>query len=188
VHIEENGMTESMNTQSSALPDDDFSRQLTVANPDIDETLPHLAVVGDTYTVVLSGKDTAGKYTLLDMMIPSAENGPPPHRHDYEEMYYLLEGQIELTVRDETVTLKRGDAVNIPANAPHFFRSHSGVPARFLCMTISTNLEDFFTDIGTPVATRTTLASPLNAAQQEMFMGKVLASAPRQRMELLPPS
>ncbi len=107
-----------MATFSNPIPADDLERQLTVARPDTDESLEHLAVVGDTYTVVLSGKETAGKYVLMDMMIPSLESGPPPHRHDYEEMYYMLEGQIELTVRDQTVVLRAGEVANIPADAP----------------------------------------------------------------------
>ena len=181
-------MTDTAHTSASLLPADDLTRQLTVARPDTDESLRHLAVVGDTYTVVLSGNDTAGKYTLMDMQIPSAENGPPPHRHDYEEMYYLLEGQIELTVRDQTVTLKRGEVVNIPANAPHFFRNASGVPARFLCMTITTGLEDFFSDIGAPVATRTTPAPTMTQAEQGEFIGKAIASGAKNKLELLSPN
>ncbi|RYG40737.1 cupin domain-containing protein, partial [bacterium] len=38
------------------IPADDLSRNLTVANADA--ALPHLGVVGDTYTVLISGDDT----------------------------------------------------------------------------------------------------------------------------------
>lgn len=41
-------------------------------------------MVGDTYTILLSGKDTAGRFALIDMLIPGG-SGPPPHRHDFEE-------------------------------------------------------------------------------------------------------
>ena len=65
----------------SALPHDDLTRGLAVATPD-DPDLLHLAVVGDTYTVLLSGEQTAGRFALIDMLIP-AGGGPPPHRHDF---------------------------------------------------------------------------------------------------------
>ena len=42
----------------SGLPEDDLKRGLVVARPD-DPDLLHLAVVGDTYTVLLSGEQTA---------------------------------------------------------------------------------------------------------------------------------
>ena len=66
------------------VPADDPERALTHVSPDTDESLPHLGVVGDTYTILVSGADTAGRYTLIDMHVPPG-GGPPPHRHDFEE-------------------------------------------------------------------------------------------------------
>ena len=34
-------------------------------------------MVGDTYTILISGEDTAGRYALIDMLVP-AGGGPPP--------------------------------------------------------------------------------------------------------------
>ena len=83
----------------SGLPDDDLRRSLAVARPD-DPDLLHLAVVGDTYTVLLSGEQTAGRFALIDMLIPVG-GGPPPHRHDFEECFHVLEGSVEVTLRDD---------------------------------------------------------------------------------------
>jgi mannose-6-phosphate isomerase-like protein (cupin superfamily) len=80
----------------SSVPPDDPHRHLTVARPDQDESLPHIGLVGDTYTILVTGDDTAGKYTLIDMHIPPG-GGPPPHRHDFEEMFTVLEGEVELS-------------------------------------------------------------------------------------------
>jgi len=55
------------------LPPDDPNRHLTVARPNQDETLPHLGLVGDTYTILVTGNDTDGKYTLIDMHVPPGE-------------------------------------------------------------------------------------------------------------------
>ena len=54
----------------SPIPPDDIQRKLAVARPNEDEKLPHIALMGDTYTVLLSGDDTDGRYCLIDMMIP----------------------------------------------------------------------------------------------------------------------
>ncbi|MDX6420273.1 MAG: hypothetical protein QOG28_4893, partial [Trebonia sp.] len=32
------------------IPPDDLSRRLTIARPDEDQALPHIGLVGDTYT------------------------------------------------------------------------------------------------------------------------------------------
>jgi acetyl esterase/lipase len=72
---------------STTIPPDDPARSLTLADPD-HPGLRHLAVVGDTYTILVRGSDTAGRYTLIDMLIPDG-GGPPPHRHDFEEMFHV---------------------------------------------------------------------------------------------------
>src|ERR1700734_2709782 len=114
------------------LPADDPGRLLTHVSPDTDDSLTHLGVVGDTYTILVSGEDTAGRYTLIDMHVPPG-GGPPPHRHDFEEMFTILEGELELTFRGEHTVARAGETVNVPANAPHAFTNASGESARLLC-------------------------------------------------------
>src|SRR6202044_639710 len=94
---------------TSPLPPDDPHRHLTIARPDEDQGLPHFGLVGDTYTVLVSGEDTAGKYTLIDMHVPPG-GGPPPHRHDFEEMFTVLEGEIRVTFRGGTLVAPRTEA------------------------------------------------------------------------------
>ena len=111
-------------TSPSAIPPDDPNRRLTVADPN-DAGLRHVSVAGGTYTILLSGAETAGRYCLIDMLVPDG-GGPPPHRHDFEEMFTLLDGELEFTFRGETQTVRAGSTVNIPANAPHAFRNSIG--------------------------------------------------------------
>src|SRR4051812_35172706 len=87
------------------IPDDDPSRELTIARPDTDQSLTHIGLVGDTYTVLVRGEDTAGKYTLIDMHVPP-NGGPPPPRPHFEEMFTVLEGEVSATVRGETLVLR----------------------------------------------------------------------------------
>src|SRR5580704_1161519 len=82
-----------------AIPADDPQRKLVVANPESSDA-QHLAVVGDTYTILLSGMDTRGQFTLIDMHVPPG-GGPPPHRHDFEETFILLDGELQATFRGE---------------------------------------------------------------------------------------
>jgi len=153
-------MTDSLTPEpppAGAIPPDDPTRELSVARPDTDDSLVHLGVVGDTYTILLSGADTAGRYTLIDMHVPPG-GGPPPHRHDFEEMFSILEGEIELTFRGETMVATAGVTVNIPANAPHVFRNASDRAARLLCLCSPSGQEDFFRAVGVadkPPALRT---------------------------------
>jgi len=165
------------------LPADDIARALTLAFAD-SPNLPHIGLVGDTYTTLLSGKDTAGRFCLIDMHIPP-NGGPPPHRHDFEETFILLEGEINATFRGATSTVTAGQTIHIPANAPHQFHNASDKPVRLLCICSPAGQEDFFALVGTPVATRTTAPPPLDDAAQAVFIAKVKDLAPKYKTELL---
>lgn len=169
----------------SPIPPDDLQRNLVVARPDEDQNLPHIGLVGDTYTVLLSGDDTEGRYCLIDMLIPPG-GGPPPHRHDFEESFTLLEGKIDAVFRGQKLALRAGETISIPANAPHSFTNTSGQPARLLCICSPAGQEAFFEDVGVRLATRTTRPPELDKARQADFIKKAQALAPKYRTELIP--
>jgi quercetin dioxygenase-like cupin family protein len=175
-----------MPSHPAPVPPDDLSRQLTVARPDQDQDLPHIGLVGDTYTILVTGAETAGKYTLIDMHVPPG-GGPPPHRHDFEEMFTVLDGEVLATFRGQSMVLRAGETINVPANAPHSFTNASGAPSRLLCMCAPAGQEEFFTLVGQPVATRTQAPPPLDHDAQEAFIAKARELAPRYNTELLPP-
>jgi quercetin dioxygenase-like cupin family protein len=170
--------------QHSPIPPDDTTRALTLARPDTDETLPHIGLVGDTYTVTVPGAATAGRYTVIDMHVPPG-GGPPPHRHDFEETFILLAGEMEATFRGQTSTVKAGETIHIPANAPHQFRNNSSEAVRMLCICSPAGQEEFFAQVGVPVATRTTPPPKPTPEEQEEFMKRAQELAPKYRTELL---
>jgi quercetin dioxygenase-like cupin family protein len=165
------------------LPPDDLARTLTIAMADSD-TLPHIGLAGNTYTVLLSGQNTAGKYCVIDMhVLPGG--GPGPHRHDFEESFVVLEGEIEATFRGAKSAVKKGETIHIPANAPHRFQNISDSNARLLCICAPAGQEEFFASVGVPVATRTT--PPPKPAPEEMEATKKRAAelAPKYKTEML---
>ncbi len=171
---------------TTSLPPDDLTRSLILATAD-DKNRPHIGLVGDTYTILLSGKDTAGRFCLIDMHIPPG-GGPPPHRHDFEETFTLLEGEMEATFRGVSSTVRAGETIHIPANAPHQFHNSSDKPVRLLCLCSPAGQEDFFAEIGVPVATRTTPPPKLDPAAQAELKAKAVALAPKYRTEFLKPA
>ena len=68
---------------TTAIPPDNPNRNLTLGQPD---NLPHIGLVGDTYTITVTGEQTDGRFCVIDMHIPPG-GGPPPHRHDFEETF-----------------------------------------------------------------------------------------------------
>jgi quercetin dioxygenase-like cupin family protein len=166
-----------------AIPADDPRRDLVVTNPD-DRNVEHLGVTGDTYTILLSGMDTAGRYTLIDMHVPPG-GGPPPHRHDFEETFILLDGELQATFRGEERIVRGGETIHIPANAPHQFHNASSKPVRMLCICSPAGQEQFFKELGVVVATRTTPPPKPDAGHEAAFIKNVMELAPKYRTELL---
>jgi quercetin dioxygenase-like cupin family protein len=173
-----------MTTESSTIPPDDPQRNLALARPNEDQNLPHIGLAGDTYTILLTGEDTAGRYCLIDMLVPPG-GGPPPHRHDFEEMFTILEGDIEVTFRGAKSVVQAGETVNIPANAPHEFHNKTERPARLLCLCSPAGQEEFFSAVGVPVASRTTPPPKLDQPAQAAFKAKAESLARQYRTELL---
>jgi quercetin dioxygenase-like cupin family protein len=178
-------MSEHSSKPQIPLPPDDLNRTLAVANAD-SPAARHIGMVGNTYTILLSGEDTNGRYCLIDMHIPPG-GGPPPHRHDFEEMFSVLEGEIELTFRGEKTVAKAGTTVNIPANAPHSFKNVSNVPARLFCLCAPAGQEEFFLAISDPVDSRTAPPPVLSDAEQEKRKTMALGLASAYRTEMLKP-
>ena len=170
-----------MSTALPTIPPDNPKRTLTLAHLG---TLPHVGLVGDTYTISVTGEQTAGRFCVIDMHVPPG-GGPPPHRHDFEETFIVLEGEMEATFRGQKSLVRAGDTINIPANAPHQFHNASTEPVRALCVCSPAGQENFFREVGVPVATRTTPPPKLDPKEQAAFIDKVKALAPKYRTELL---
>jgi mannose-6-phosphate isomerase-like protein (cupin superfamily) len=168
--------------QHVSLPPDNLQRELTVAQAN--DNLPHIGIVGDTYTILLNGDDTDGRFCLIDMHIPPG-GGPPPHRHDFEETFILLEGELEATFRGSKSRFRSGQTVHIPANAPHQFHNSSSKPVRLLCICAPSGQEKFFEELGVRVDSRTSPPPKFDERKQQEFMAKAMDLAPRYRTELL---
>jgi quercetin dioxygenase-like cupin family protein len=168
----------------STMPPDDPRRKLAAVRVDDDQQVRHIGVVGDTYTILITSEDTADRYCLIDMVVPPG-GGPPPHRHDFEETFTLLENEIDFIFRGEKHAARSGETVHVPANAPHQFRNSSPYAARMLCICSPAGPEKFFLELGVPVATRTASPPKLDEAGQAAFIAKATALAPKYRTELL---
>jgi quercetin dioxygenase-like cupin family protein len=173
-----------MTDQTTSLPPDDLTRTATIVHAD-DAGLTHLGVGAGTYTILVSGEQTGGRYTMIDMLVPAG--GPPAHRHDFEELFYMLEGELDVTFREETHRIRAGQSINIPANAPHVFRVASATPARFLCICLPAGQEEFFRLVGEPLASRTTPPTPPTPERMTEIRGIIMANAARFHSEFLPP-
>src|SRR5262245_26438177 len=143
-----------------------------------------IAVVGNVYCFLATGEDTGCKYALFDAFIPP-DSGPPPHIHSREEEgFYILEGEITFTIRDQRVVASAGMFANVPVGTPHSFKNESGERARMLVFVAPAGLEGMFFEVGVPVPPGTTTVAPPTKEEIE----KLFAAAPRYGVEILVPA
>lgn len=74
---------------------------------------------------------TARKSQFAVMTLaPGKSSGPKGNEHPKSEQVLLVvEGEVLAEVGDEKQTLRKGDAVIVPAGAAHRFVNHAGSPA-----------------------------------------------------------
>lgn len=167
-------------------PPDDPRRSLTVVDAPDSNGLTHIAIAGGIYTILLTGEDTAGRFALIEMRVPPG-GGPPPHRHDFEETFRVLEGEVEFTFRGDMAVGRVGQTINIPANAPHSFKNTSAGPARLLCICSPAGQDEFFLEVADRVDTVTSTPPVLSDAERAERIAKLKSLASQYRTELLGP-
>ena len=145
----------------------------------------NVSVVGDTYRILISGKQTGGAFATIDMLIPPG-GGPGPHAHaNFQESFYVIEGEIEVKSEAGTYTAKKGSFVNIPKGGiVHCFKNKTDQVAHLLCVVVPSGLEGFFEEIGRPVAIGSFLLPP---PMDEAAMKKILPIVEKYGQKLFPP-
>ena len=139
-----------------------------------------IAVVGDVYRFLATGEDTNGKYALFEALVPPG-GGPPPHVHSREEEgFYVLEGEITITINGERVVATAGTFANMPVGTPHSFKNESAKPAKMLISVAPAGLEKMFFEVGVPLAEGATTALPPTKEE----IGKLLAISPKYGIEI----
>ncbi len=110
-----------------------------------------VGIVGSAYTFLATGEQTGGKYALIEAFIPSGV-GPPLHHHDNEdEIFFMLDGAITVTVDEQELHIQRGDFVQLPKGSVHTFRNVRQQPARMLILLSPAGLDKFFDKFGVPM-------------------------------------
>lgn len=91
-------------------------------------------------------EDTGGNLSVMVSSNNLKNTGPPMHIHpDFDETFYITEGEVKFKVAEEIYFLKVGDSIFIPRHIPHAFTITSDNPATFLIICQpSGKIENFF--------------------------------------------
>ena len=103
-----------------------------------------LRALGDEVTVLLSGEQTGGAFTMVQVVSPPG-GGPPPHWHTHEdEWFFILEGRVELWKEGVWAEVPAGTAIFLPRGVPHTYRNCGDTPLRMIVHAAPAGFEVFF--------------------------------------------
>ncbi len=103
-----------------------------------------IVVLGDRMQLKLTGADTNGRLTLIEEYNAPGV-GIPPHVHEHEdEIFHVIEGELELTVDGETTILRAGDMGYGPRGIAHSWRTVGAVNTRVHLTAFPSGVESLF--------------------------------------------
>ena len=105
-----------------------------------------IQVPGHPITYKATKEDTRGAYSLLEVVV--AGDGPPQHFHKTEEeAFYILEGEFNIKVGEQTIRGTVGSFVLIPRGTVHAFWNAGPTPSKVLVIFSPPGFEQFFVEV-----------------------------------------
>jgi mannose-6-phosphate isomerase-like protein (cupin superfamily) len=97
--------------------------------------------------VKVGGEASRGAYSVIEYSHAAGAAGPPAHVHyHHEEAFYVIDGQLTLTVDGETVTLDPGQSAVVPRGRVHRPGNTASRPVRFIFIS-SPPMDEFFDEL-----------------------------------------
>lgn len=105
--------------------------------------------LGSLTLTKVTGAMTRGGLDIVDHRVP-AGYAPPPHVHrDQDEVFYLIEGTLEVMCGDEHWQAEPGSLVFLPRGVQHGFTAGSDGPVRTPLFNAPAGFADVVTELGT---------------------------------------
>lgn len=90
---------------------------------------------------------TGGVFSVVELVTQPGE-GVLAHVHEHEdELVYVVEGTIEVTLGDQTMTATQGVLALLPRGIPHGFTNIGEHPSRVLDVILPGNFDNYFVEL-----------------------------------------
>lgn len=115
-----------------------------------------LAWLGQPVRYLATGRETENQYAFSWGAVPVG-GGPAPHRHDFEECFYVLKGEVTFTAGNQSVTLEEGGFIHIGSGTAHYLENTGTETAELLVLVGPTGFDQFQFEGGTRIADKQSL-------------------------------
>jgi mannose-6-phosphate isomerase-like protein (cupin superfamily) len=94
--------------------------------------------------VLLRSADTRSELSVIEGAVRPHWPGPPLHHHEFDETFYMIEGELTFQVREDLITAGPGTLMFAERNVPHTFANLGDEPARYLLICTPAGFERYF--------------------------------------------
>lgn len=130
-------------------------------------TSPYRSYQGGYFQTLIAPEQSGNTLVLLELTLPKGAE-PPPHIHTLEdEAFYVLEGEISVTIADKVTVLKAGEALFAPRNVPHSFKILTKKATIMNLITPGT-LWNYFMECSEPLAQKPEKVAPVALSPEKV--------------------
>ena len=114
-----------------------------------------VALGANIVTFLARREDTVGIYSLTEFTLaPPPTPGPPLHLHkDAHEALYILEGELDVTLGEQTRRMTTGSFVYVPRGMWHTLANPGPGPTKLLIMLTPPGYEGYWEEMAQHLAT-----------------------------------
>lgn len=115
--------------------------------------------------------EVSGNYDMVIGETPAQVSGPPPHYHNgFNEVFLVIEGEMEFIVSGKPRTVKAGDSVDLPPHKIHTFRNKSDSSCKWVNIHSPKGFLAFFEDFGISSGEKDAMAKSVDDSVIEKVM------------------
>ena len=136
-------------------------------------------------TFLATGEDTQGQFALIEA-VQRRGNVPPPHIHHREdEIFYLLEGELTVSVGDRTMKARAWNYGLLTTQCAALVHDRIGAGAKCSVLLTPAGFEGWFKEFRACRAPAMTLPPATEVAYEDVQ--RMLEAAPRYGLEFVLP-
>jgi mannose-6-phosphate isomerase-like protein (cupin superfamily) len=139
--------------------------------------------LGELAIIHTTGKETNGKYCIIELYA-TAQGSPPWHvHHNEDEGFFIIDGAFTFSVGNTSLKAKSGDYLMAPKGIPHTYSVDSPGHARLLMICSPAGFEEAVRSM----SSRATSLVPPDPENAEIDFEKITAIAARYGIEFVDP-
>lgn len=132
-----------------------------------DVWFPYPGTMLGRYSIKAMASQTRGRLSQVHVVDDRGAAAPVHIHHDFDETYYVIDGEMSFFLGDEQIDAGPGSYTFIPQGTPHAFVVRSD-RAEFLLTFAPGGLERFFVENGIPVVAGGPKPDPIVTDPEEM--------------------